>query len=113
MNGETIFGTVDDPRIRRCGLEIGGDDVVSARPFIEAAGSLGGVYSLSTTRKGSSGTSSTVQRSRFSGGTLGIANVLLPGPAEVHVVLEVLDEAGKRLCGLDRLIELPGPTTDI
>jgi hypothetical protein len=110
MNGETIFGTTDDTRVKACGVEISGDGVPVLRPFIEAASDLEGEFTFRTSKQSGSGSGTTAQRSRFMAGSLGTVTVRLETAATVHVVLEVRDHAGKRLCGLDRLIE-PGPPT--
>lgn len=113
MNGQTILGTISDPRITACGVRIDGEEMAVLRPFIEGAGDLSGTFALSIAAQSNGGSSTTSQKNRFSAGSLGETQVVINRPGRVRVTLVVTDGAGKPLCDLDETIELSLPTTKI
>ncbi|NRP20882.1 hypothetical protein LPJGGPFB_04141 [Ensifer adhaerens] len=113
MNGQTILGNSSDPRIKACGVRIGGQEMATLRPFIEGAADLNGSFALSIAKQSPGGSSTTSQKNRFSEGSLGDTQVVINRPGRVRITLVVTDDAGKTLCDLDQTIELSQPMTRI
>ncbi len=113
MNGQTILGNTSDPRIKACGVRIGGQEMATLRPFIEGATDLNGSFTLGIFTQSPGGSSTTSQKNRFYAGSLGDTQVVINRIGRVRLTLVVIDDAGKTLCELDQTIELSPPTTRI
>ncbi|HEV7306112.1 curli-like amyloid fiber formation chaperone CsgH [Ensifer sp.] len=113
MNGETLYGKINDPRVKSCGIRIDGADVAALKPFIEAADDLEGSFSLRIAKLSASGSSMTSQRNRFSAGSLGKTEIIVDRPGQLRLELTVTDDQGKVLCGLSSTVELAAPSTRI
>jgi hypothetical protein len=111
MNGQTLLGTSQDPRIQQCGIRIAGGRLADFEPFIQAAAGFNGRFDLSVIKVSASGTSQSRQGSAIKSGRLGSSHIGIDLPARVTVDLRVTDERGKAVCGLSQTIDLPVETT--
>ena len=107
MNGQTILGAPQDPRIQQCGLRISGDDFADLAPFIQAAADFNGSFDLNIGKTSDAGTSQTRQSNRIKAGTIGASRIRLDLPARIAIEMNIRDDAGKMVCRLSETIDLP------
>lgn len=110
MNGRTILGTSEDPRIQQCGIRIAGGDFADLSPFIQAAADFDGSFDLDVTKTSKAGTSQTRQSNRIAAGTIGASHIRLDLPARVAIKMSVVDVTGKMVCRISETIDLDGTT---
>lgn len=110
MNGRTILGTSEDPRIQQCGIRIADGDFADLSPFIQAAADFDGSFDLDVTKTSKAGTSQTRQSNRIAAGTIGASHIRLDLPARVAIKMSVVDVTGKMVCRISETIDLDGTT---
>jgi hypothetical protein len=108
MKSQIIPGESLDSRITTCGIQVGGDEIATLRPFIETTEQVSGHFSLAVKKQSASGTSASAQSGNFSGGKLGGA-VAVDRPAKLSVEMTVTATDGKPLCRLAKEIDLGEP----
>jgi hypothetical protein len=113
MNGQTIFGTTNDPRIQRCGIHVIGEDWLSVTPFIETADGFDGSFDLGVTKTSNAGTSQTRQSNRIKAGVLSGSRIWVDRPARIDIEMNVRDDSGKVVCRVTQSFDLPAPTTKL
>lgn len=106
MNSQTLLGTIDDPRIKACGIHVQGTDWVEFLPFIQTAADFNGSFEIGVTKTSRSGTSQTRQANRIQAGVFDGTQIRLDRPASVALQMKVMDETGKVVCHLAETIEL-------
>ena len=107
MNGQTILGTTDDPRIQRCGIHVVGLDWLSVTPFIETAEGFDGSFDLGVTKTSKAGTSRTRQSNDIKAGVLSGSRIWVDRPARIDIEMNVKDDGGKVVCRLTQAFSLP------
>ncbi|PZM08178.1 curli-like amyloid fiber formation chaperone CsgH [Rhizobium tubonense] len=113
MNGQTIFGTTNDPRIQRCGIHVIGEDWLSVTPFIETAEGFDGSFDLGVTKTSKAGSSQTRQSNHIKAGVLSGSRIWVDRPARIDIEMNVKDDGGKVVCRLTQAFSLPEPATKL
>ena len=106
MSDQTILGRVLDPRIQRCGVIVGGDGIVTVRPFIEASSEVYGTLTLRVGKTSSSGTSISAQTGRVAHGNAAEMVIAVNAPATLELSMTLNDARQAPLCRLEERISI-------
>ncbi len=107
MSDKTILGTIHDPRIQGCGVEIAIRDWIELVPFIKATWDFAGSYEIDVRKISKSGTALSRQGSPVRSGGPAPSRIRFDSASRIEIRMNVMADDGKIACQLTETLDFP------